>query len=288
LELTIHNVSKTFGKTQALRDFSAQLSPGIYGVLGPNGAGKSTLMNIITDNLMADSGFVTFNGEDTKSMGSRFRNILGYMPQQQELYQSFTGRRFLWYMAALKGLKKQVAKDQIDKLLDVVNLKEAAERKVGGYSGGMKQRLLIAQALLNDPQVLILDEPTAGLDPKERIRLRNFISEIASGKIVILATHVVSDIEFIAKEVMMIQRGELLRKDTISSLLKEIEGKVFEAYVFEEDLMAIRERYKVSNVSQDGNGISVRFVAEQIPKKWSCRTVAPRLEELYLYLFDED
>ena len=288
MELTIHNVSKTFGKTQALRDFSAQLSPGIYGVLGPNGAGKSTLMNIITDNLMADSGFVTFNGEDTKSMGSRFRNILGYMPQQQELYQSFTGRRFLWYMAALKGLKKQVAKDQIDKLLDVVNLKEAAERKVGGYSGGMKQRLLIAQALLNDPQVLILDEPTAGLDPKERIRLRNFISEIASGKIVILATHVVSDIEFIAKEVMMIQRGELLRKDTISSLLKEIEGKVFEAYVFEEDLMAIRERYKVSNVSQDGNGISVRFVAEQIPKKWSCRTVAPRLEELYLYLFDED
>jgi len=284
--LSIQEVSKSYGKTKALNEFSAELTPGVYGFLGPNGAGKSTLMNIITDNLAADSGTITYNGKDTVKMGKEFRDIIGYMPQQQGMYDSFTGRRFLWYMASLKGIKKAVAKERIEKLLQIVNLKSAANRKIGGYSGGMKQRLLIAQALLNDPKILILDEPTAGLDPKERIRIRNFISEIAAGKIVILATHVVSDIEFIAKEVMIIKSGQLIQKDTIPNLLSLIQDKVYEVYVPENELSNIQKEYKVSNIIQDQYGVCARIVSDTKPDGDKCKIVAPHLEDLYIYLFD--
>ena len=284
--LSIQEVSKSYGKTKALNEFSAELTPGVYGFLGPNGAGKSTLMNIITDNLAADSGTITYNGKDTVKMGKDFRDIIGYMPQQQGMYDSFTGRRFLWYMASLKGIKKAVAKERIEKLLQIVNLKSAANRKIGGYSGGMKQRLLIAQALLNDPKILILDEPTAGLDPKERIRIRNFISEIAAGKIVILATHVVSDIEFIAKEVMIIKSGQLIQKDTIPNLLSLIQDKVYEVYVPENELSNIQKEYKVSNIIQDQYGVCARIVSDTKPDGDKCKIVAPHLEDLYIYLFD--
>ncbi|MBQ8831570.1 MAG: ABC transporter ATP-binding protein [Oscillospiraceae bacterium] len=284
--LDIQNVSKYYGKTRALSEFTAQLTPGVYGFLGPNGAGKSTLMNIITDNLAADSGTITFNGKDTVKMGKKFRDLIGYMPQQQGLYDFFTGRRFLWYMASLKGIRKDVAKERIDKLLEIVNLKSDANRRIGGYSGGMKQRLLIAQALLNDPDILILDEPTAGLDPKERIRIRNFISEIAAGKIVILATHVVSDIEFIAKEVMIIKNGQLIQMDTIPNLLNLIQDKVYEVYVPENELAEVQSRYKVSNVIQDRFGICARIVSGEKPEEYKCRAVTPHLEDLYIYLFD--
>lgn len=178
MELRLINIKKSYnnGKTFAVNDFSVRLTPGVYGLLGPNGAGKSTLMNIITDNLRADSGSVLLNGKDILTLGADYRDLLGYMPQQQGLYDDFTGEKFLWYMAALKGMKKRDARIQIERTLGLVNLTDDRYKKLKSYSGGMKQRILIAQALLNDPKILIMDEPTAGLDPKERIRIRNFIS----------------------------------------------------------------------------------------------------------------
>ena len=177
MELRIKNISKTYGKSKkALCNVDISLTPGIYGLLGPNGSGKSTLMNIITDNLKADRGCVYYDGDPISKLGSKYREKIGYMPQQQEIYDNFTGEEFLWYMAALKGLEKKYAKNKIDNLLKVVNLTSEKNKKIGSYSGGMKQRILIAQALLNDPDILIMDEPTAGLDPSERIRIRNFLS----------------------------------------------------------------------------------------------------------------
>ena len=288
MTLEIEMVSKSYerGKKQALKGFSASLTSGVYGFLGPNGAGKSTLMNIISDNLAADEGKVLFDGQDTRKMGKAFRNILGYMPQQQGLYDDFTGRRFLWYMAAVKGLKKRQAKERIGQLLDLVHLQGDANKKLGGYSGGMKQRLLIAQALLNDPKVLILDEPTAGLDPKERIRIRNFISEIAADKIVLLATHVVSDVEFIAKEVMLIKEGELIAKDTTANLLHSMQGKVFEVYTQAQELGELQAKYPISNLTQEPDGICVRVVGDERPTEGRVILAKPNLEDLYLYRFD--
>ena len=211
MKLEIKNLSKTYvkGKPKSLDNLSTEFTSGVYGILGPNGAGKSTLMNIIADNIKADSGEVLYNGENIIKLGKDFRNILGYMPQQQGIYKSFTGRRFLWYMASLKGIPKKEAKERIENVLNLVNLKDHADKKLGAYSGGMKQRILIAQALLNDPEVLLLDEPTAGLDPMERIRIRNFISEIAINKIVIITTHIVSDIQYISKEILLMNKGKL-------------------------------------------------------------------------------
>ena len=288
MTLEIEMVSKSYerGKKQALKGFSASLTSGVYGFLGPNGAGKSTLMNIISDNLAADEGKVLFDGQDTRKMGKAFRDIVGYMPQQQGLYDDFTGRRFLWYMAAVKGLKKRQAKERIGQLLDLVHLQGDANKKLGGYSGGMKQRLLIAQALLNDPKVLILDEPTAGLDPKERIRIRNFISEIAADKIVLLATHVVSDVEFIAKEVMLIKEGELIAKDTTANLLHSMQGKVFEVYTQAQELGELQAKYPISNLTQEPDGICVRVVGDERPTEGRVILAKPNLEDLYLYRFD--
>ena len=288
MTLEIEKVSKSYerGKKQALKGFSASLTSGVYGFLGPNGAGKSTLMNIISDNLAADEGKVLFDGQDTRKMGKAFRDILGYMPQQQGLYDDFTGRRFLWYMAAVKGLKKRQAKERIGQLLDLVHLQGDANKKLGGYSGGMKQRLLIAQALLNDPKVLILDEPTAGLDPKERLRIRNFISEIAADKIVLLATHVVSDVEFIAKEVMLIKEGELIAKDTTANLLHSMQGKVFEVYTQAQELGELQAKYPISNLTQEPDGICVRVVGDEKPTEGRVILAKPNLEDLYLYRFD--
>ncbi|RCX16688.1 ABC-type multidrug transport system ATPase subunit [Fontibacillus phaseoli] len=290
MNLSVNRVSKHYnkGKKLALDDFSMELTPGVVGLLGPNGAGKSTLMNIMTDNLKPDSGEVTFNGEAISRLGWKFRNILGYMPQQQGLYDDFSGRRFLWYMAALKGMKKPHAAERIEHLLEVVNLKQDASKRLGSYSGGMKQRILIAQALLNDPQILILDEPTAGLDPKERIRIRNFISTIARNKIVLLATHVVTDIEFIAKQVVLIKEGKMLLQDEPNRILEGIKDKVFELHLPEEELPKVKEQYKVSNITGDKEGVLVRIVSDHEPDKWKSVAVKPNMEDVYLYHLDKD
>lgn len=287
MKLHINNLNKDYGKVKALKGFSATLTQGIYGLLGPNGAGKSTLMNIIADNLKADKGSITLNDEDIISMGHRYREILGYMPQQQGLYDSFTGYKFLGYMAALKGMDKKYASQRIDEVLELVNLKDDARKKLGSFSGGMRQRILIAQAILNDPKILILDEPTAGLDPKERIRMRNQISEISFNKIVIIATHVVSDIEYIAKEILLLKDGELAAMGKPEVLLQSIKDKVFEIQVLPQEVQGVNREYRISSIHKEDDMVRARIISDTLPNKFSFKQVRPTLEDLYLYTFDE-
>lgn len=222
MELKIENVTKQYGTVRALDNISVTLNAGVYGFLGANGAGKSTLMNLITDNVKRDSGKITFDGKDILELGADFRKILGYMPQQQGFYEQMSARGFLLYIASLKGMKRKQGKLEAERLLKVVNLSEHAHKKLGGYSGGMKQRLLLAATLLGDPKVLILDEPTAGLDPKERVNFRNFISELSKDKIIIVVTHVVSDIETIADEIVIVKDGTIASMGTPHQLIEEV------------------------------------------------------------------
>ena len=208
------------------------------------------------------------------------------MLQQQGIYKSFTGQRFLWYMASLKGIPKKEAKERIENVLNLVNLKDHADKKLGAYSGGMKQRILIAQALLNDPEVLLLDEPTAGLDPMERIRIRNFISEIAINKIVIITTHIVSDIQYISKEILLMNKGKLLLKDNPDTIVESMQGKVFEARIQENQLNKVKEKYNISNIIKTNDGLLARIVSEDKPKELNINDVKSTLEDTYLYYFN--
>ena len=228
MELTIQNLTKTYGNKVALREFSYTFAPGIYGILGANGAGKSTLMNLITDNVKRDSGEILWNGTDILKLGREFRREVGYMPQQQGMYPDYSARDFLHYMAAIKELHRTESRTQIEELLAVVNLSEDAHKRLGGFSGGMRQRVLLAQALLGDPKILILDEPTAGLDPKERLRLRQYISDLAQNKIVFLTTHIVSDIESIANDVLLMKQGELVAHGAPEALIAAVRGRDLE------------------------------------------------------------
>lgn len=222
MELRLDDVTKKYGDKVALDGFSYTFHPGIYGILGANGAGKSTMMNLITDNLRRDGGSITFDGTEIRKLGADYRRILGYMTQQQGLYEGMTAESFLVYMARLKEIPRKAVPDEIDRVLEMTNLTDVRHKKVGGFSGGMKQRVLLAQALLGDPRVLILDEPTAGLDPKERARLRDHIYRLAQDRIVLLATHIVSDIEAIADSILLMKQGKLLRSGTAGALIDSL------------------------------------------------------------------
>ena len=291
--LNISNITKSYGSNLALNQFSTQLKPGIYALLGPNGSGKSTLMNILTDNLKADSGEITYtddsgNTENVLHMGVRFREKLGFMPQYPGLYPNFTVDRFMWYMAALKGIKKEEAKKQIPEILAAVELDDMPKRKIGALSGGMKQRLTLAQAVLGDPEILILDEPTAGLDPKQRIAIRNYISKIAFNKIVLIATHVVPDIEFIARDIIMLKKGVIVDNAPPHVLTKKIEGKVWNVPCAEADVQVMQDKFRVTNIARDEDSgeVLLRVLADEQPIDRS-KSVAPTLEDYYLYVFGE-
>lgn len=223
MELQVKELTKYYGKTLALDHLSVTLTEGVYGILGPNGAGKSTWMNLLTDNIRRTEGEILLDGIDILKMGREYRSLVGYMPQQQGLYEQMSGLAFLYYMGGIKGLKRAAVKEQIEELLRIVNLAQDADEKMRNYSGGMKQRILLAQALLGDPKILILDEPTAGLDPKERIRVRNYIADLSKQRIVLLATHIVSDIESIADEVLLLKKGRLVAEGKPEALIAEME-----------------------------------------------------------------
>lgn len=216
--LELCNISKKYKEKIALNDVSLKLDNGIYGLLGPNGAGKSTLMNIITGNLEPTEGTIKWEGTEVKELGSNYRSLLGYAPQQQGMYETFSGRRFLSYMATLKGIPKSSMEDEINRVLLYVNMVEKSNQKIGTYSGGMKQRILIAQAIIGNPKLVILDEPTAGLDPKERVRIRERIAELSKDKIILVSTHVVSDIESIAKKIILIKTGKIIDYANVNGL----------------------------------------------------------------------
>ncbi len=289
MNLNIIEISKTYnnGDSFALYKFSQTLEPGVYGLLGPNGAGKTTLMNILTTNLKETSGRVEWDDKPIKSLGREYRSLIGYMPQQQKLYDDFSGEEFLWYMASLKGLSKSDAKIRIDKMLDIVNLQDKKDERIKNYSGGMKQRLLIAQALLNDPKILIMDEPTAGLDPEERIRIRNFISEISEGKIVIIATHVMQDIEYIADKIILMKKGNIMEAGTPDELIRKVDGNVYEGIVNNKEIeeLKMQENVLISNARYSGNERNhVRIISkdkEKILQKMN--QVEPDLEDVYLF-----
>lgn len=216
--LELCNISKKYKEKIALNDVSLKLDNGIYGLLGPNGAGKSTLMNIITGNLEPTEGTIKWDGKEVKELGSNYRSLLGYAPQQQGMYETFSGRRFLSYIATLKGISQSSMEDEINRVLLYVNMVEKSNQKIGTYSGGMKQRILIAQAIIGNPKLVILDEPTAGLDPKERVRIRERIAELSKDKIILVSTHVVSDIESIAKKIILIKTGKIIDYANVNGL----------------------------------------------------------------------
>lgn len=231
MELKLINLTKQYGNFTALDHVNITFTEGIYGILGANGAGKSTMMNLLTDNIPRTEGQILFDGTDILKLGKDFRRTLGYMPQQQGYYEHMAAQTFLYYVADLKAIPKKQARVEIEKLLEITNLSDVRHKKLSGYSGGMKQRVLLAQALLGDPKVVILDEPTAGLDPKERIRIRNFISSLSRGRIILLATHIVSDIESISDQILMMKQGRVVGVDTPEALIANVSHTVPESVV---------------------------------------------------------
>lgn len=287
MELTLQNITKKYERVLVLNDISLTLKPGIYGLLGANGAGKTTLFRIICRLMEPTHGSIKFNGKNVNQQAEAYRTNLGFLTQDFSYYPDFTGMRFMLYIAALKGLNNTVAKKRSLELLKQVGLEEMKDIKIRKYSGGMKQRLGIAQAMLNNPQILILDEPTVGLDPKERVKFRKLISSFANNKIVILSTHIVADVEYIADEIIVLKKGMILNKGTTDILLKEIQNHVWECFVNMDQINLFEDKFIVSNRKYTENGAVLRIVSTNQPAL-NAKKVEPSLEDLYLYYFREE
>ena len=284
MKLSFEHISKLYGDTVALQQIDLTLGSGVYGLLGPNGAGKTTLMRIMTDLLAPSTGRVLLDGQDIAVMGAAFRKKLGYLPQDFGVYPNFTAEQFLLYIARLKGLSKFEAKRQTDGLLHMVGLEDKKQKKLKGFSGGQRQRVGIAQALLGDPEILVLDEPTAGLDPEERIRFRGIISDLSQQKLVLLSTHIVSDLEAAANEIILLRKGVVLEMHKPSLLLEHLNGQVWLVTVPAADEAALTKQYTCSNIMHTDGKSVIRLLSESAPRPDAVPT-APNMEDLYLYYF---
>lgn len=282
--LQISQIDKWYGNQRALQDITLQINQGVLGLLGPNGAGKSTLMRIVATISQPSSGQVLWDGHELTSEPDRLRNVLGYLPQHFGIYPKLTAREFLRYLAAAKGLK---ARERIEQLLVLVNLQDAADRRLESYSGGMKQRVGIAQALLNDPELLIVDEPTVGLDPEERARFRNLLSELAGDRIVILSTHIVSDVEATADRIAILKGGRLLTDTRPEEMLEPVAGHVWNLTIDSSQLPDYRNRYTVTSAAHRTGGTKIRLISDSAPSP-GAEPADPSLEDAYLWLMRQD
>lgn len=284
-KLEIKNLTKSYGKKNANNNITLTLENGVYGLLGPNGAGKTTLMKQIATLIKPTSGEIIYNGKNIYSIEDNYRGVIGYLPQEFGAYKNFSAKKFLQYVAALKGVDKREAK--IDDLLNLVGLYEVRNKAVGKFSGGMKRRVGIAQVLLNDPKIIILDEPTAGLDPQERTRFRNLLSEISKDKIIILSTHIISDIESIAKETIMIKEGEIIMKGSHREILSDMNGKVYRIRTNDETQLAeIQQKYKVVNLQRGIDFTELRIVSDKAISYENTEVIEPKFEDVYMFYFD--
>lgn len=285
--LVVNNVSKKYGSFYALKDINLEFNNGVYAILAPNGAGKTTLIKLLTTLIFPTSGEILYKGTDIVSLDGEYRDIIGYLPQDFGYYRNYTPRKFLLYLAALKGIKKEDAVEKVKEVLKVVSLENVENKKMKGFSGGMIQRVGIAQALLNDPKILILDEPTAGLDPKERVRFRNLLSDLSRDRIVIISTHIVSDIEFISNEVIMIKDHKILYKDSIENICSTLEGMVYETSMTFEESKEFRKKYILLSEKQDGGIMKARFISQgNNDEKWV--RVNPNIEDVFLYQYRDE
>ena len=288
MELCIDHLSKIFKDMTAVSDVSLRLTPGVWGLLGANGAGKTTLMRMLAGIMEPTEGSITYDGQPIAALGQRYRDIFGYLPQEFGFYPEFTVQDYLDYMAALKGLSAGDGKRRIDALLEQLTLQKVRRKKIAKLSGGMKRRVGIAQALLNDPEVLILDEPTSGLDPGERVRFRNLLSEFAHDRIVLISTHSVSDVEYIATRNAMMKQGRLLSCGTTEELVEQVRGKVWTARVTQAQLPEYERKLPIVNLrNEDDGSVSLRYLGEQ-PAAAGSVPAQPRLEDLYLWLFPQE
>lgn len=285
-ELVLDKVTKQFKSKIAVDGVSLQLHTGVYGFLGANGAGKTTLLRMLCGILKPTAGEIRCNGTKISVLDGEYRSMLGYLPQDFGYYPSFTARRYLEYLAACKAVPKDLAGDKVQEMLQLVGLKEAAKQKIRTFSGGMLRRLGIAQALLNDPEILILDEPTSGLDPKERIRFRNIISALSKGRIVILSTHIVSDVDFIADEILLMKKGRIIEQGTPWEVTRNIDGKVWECLADPREAARLLASFTVSNLRNAGDQVHLRLLAQTCPCEGAVNA-APGLEDVYLYYFEE-